>query len=61
MNNNVECPKCGRSFPLNEWLVVGAVHVIFDCTGTSTTRQTTLAEITEENEMVVDDSQGEEE
>ena len=61
MNNNVECPKCGRLFPLNEWLVVGAVHVIFDCTGKSTTRQTTLDEITEEHEMVVDDSPGEEE
>tara|TARA_R100001244_G_scaffold42304_1_gene38207 strand:- start:37 stop:240 length:204 start_codon:yes stop_codon:yes gene_type:complete len=57
MNNMqmVNCPKCGREYRLNEWLMIGAVHVLFDCDGVkidATTRQTTLKEIETENEKL---------
>jgi len=50
----VNCPKCGREYRLNEWLMIGAVHVLFDCGEQfrSTTRQTTLKEIETENEKL---------
>ena len=47
MRQEVKCPKCEKVFPMAEWLVIGAVHVIFDCDGVPTTRQTTLNEVIE--------------
>ena len=64
----IKCPKCGQLFAFNEWLIVGAVHVMFDCKGPSDTfeireiRETVnMKEINEKDAIVVDDSQGEEE
>ena len=61
MRQEVKCPKCEKVFPMAEWLVIGAVHVIFDCDGVPTTRQTTLNEVIENESVEEPESGGEEE
>lgn len=52
MLSKVNCPKCNRTFGVKDWLLSGAIHVVF-CEG--------MTPMDKQIEMVVNDLDGGEE